>query len=725
MKTVITDQQQAIPSKDSRWLPLLSLVLLVMLAAVGKVWSLSDVWSAVRGVTLLWFPTWFFLCVVLRRECIDEIEIAFLSAVGCVAFVSGLALLSDAAAIWWPAARHAKWLVPIALMMAAVVILKRRGANGSETLVGFRHYRPDWMLVALVLASLCATARYQRPFEAVGDSGDVRYLLNGDQTYFTSLAYELDRGCPPADCPYHAGVRERAYHSLPHLTLALFGQASGETDLLRSHLVVGYSVLVALCCGLVFCLSRELGGSRSAGLTGTWLLFVGAIPIPPLSPNLVHYFYFTIWPQSSSTIEPTLLTSPQMFYGVTVVYGVLLGLLRVFRSLRDGRPYLRLAIVTSLLAALLLRFRVQCFVVVFPCVCLAFLVMAIRHRCYWLLGVLVPAVSVAVFQVVEMKLPTYLPTSQKLRIGNNLVGFSVGFLHDWPGGETAYYLIDYLTDDPVWFDWFWQFATLPMFVALNMLGIPMLVALAVYAQSAWRNPQERSILYSLGVLTAVAIIAAATLAVDYDGYSVGGQILLHFGWFTLPCVAVGVWRMLVPVLQRAHLTSGGLTGLFCFVTLAAVTWQMVRGPSSCEQQGCSHSTVITVGERAAWDYCRRELPFDAVLLTNRLEINVAKWSGLAGRRTYLDYPNRVLDPLLPKEDSMDSRQQLIDRLYLTRDDDEFQQLLSKTTVTHVVEFQDSPLHAKPASVVRPVWHSPDHSVTIWKVDRGVLASSGG
>ena len=725
MKTVITDQPQAVLTKDSRWLPLLSLVLLVMLAVVGKVWSLPDVWSAVRGLALLWLPTWFFLCVVLRRECIDGIETAFLSAVGSVAFVSGLALLADAAAIWWPAARHAKWLVPIALMMAAVVILKRRGANDWEAVVGLGHCRPDWMLVALVLASLCATARYQRPFEAVGDTGDVRYLLNGDQTYFTSLAYELDRGCPPADCPYHAGVRERAYHSLPHLTLALFGQASGQTDLLRSHLVVDYSVLVVLCCGLVFCLSRELGGGRGAGMNGLWLLFVGAIPIPPLSPNLVHYFYFTVWPQSSSTIEPTLLTSPQMFYGVTIVYGVLLGLLRVSRSLRDGRPYLRVALFTSLLAALLLRFRVQCFVVVFPCVSLAFLVMAIRYRRWTLLGVLVPAVSVVVLQVVEMKLPSYLPTSQELRMGNNLVGFSMGFLHDWPLAETVYYLTDNLIDDPIWFAWVWQFVTLPMFVALNMLGIPMLVALAVYARSAWRNPPERSILYSLGVLTVVAIIASATLAVDYDGYSVGGQILLHFGWFTLPCVAVGVWRMTVPVLRWTHLACGGQTGLFCFVTLAAVTWQMVRGPSSCEQQVCSHTAVITASERAALDYCHHELPSDAVLLTNRLETKVAKWSGLAGRRAYLDYPNRVLDPLLPKEDSMDSRQQLIDRLYLTRDDDEFQKLLSKTTVTHVVEFQDSPLHAKPASVVRPVWHSPDHSVTIWKVDRRVLTSPGG
>ena len=183
--------------------------------------------------------------------------------------------------------------------------------------------------------------------------------------------------------------------------------------------------------------------------------------------------------------------------------------------------------------------------------------------------------------------------------------------------------------------------------------------------------------------------------------------------------------MLVPILQRVHLTCGRQTCLFCFVTLAAVTWQMVRGPSSCEQQVCSHSAVITASERAALDYCHRELPSDAVLLTNRLEINVAKWSGLAGRRTYLDYPNRVLDPLLPKADSMDSRQNLIDRLYLTRDDAEFRQLLSQTTVTHVVEFQDSPLQAKPASVVRPVWHSPDRRATIWKVDRRVLTSPGG
>ena len=117
------------------------------------------------------------------------------------------------------------------------------------------------------------------------------------------------------------------------------------------------------------------------------------------------------------------------------------------------------------------------------------------------------------------------------------------------------------------------------------------------------------------------------------------------------------------------------------------------------------------------EYCHRELPPDAVLLTNRLEVKFAKWSGLAGRRTYLDYPNHVLDPLLPKEESLESRQRVIDRVYETQDDQEIEQLLRRTLATHLVEFRNSPLHVKPANVIRPVWHSPDQDVTVWEVIR--------
>lgn len=747
MKTASTDPPQGMQTLNANALVLVSAILLVVYIAAGKVWGLSDVWTAVRGIALLWLPVWLFLFVTLKDECADNVENGFLSAVGSLALTTGLAFAANMASVWWSGARHATWLVPLGLFVAAVwrlvsstaliagsrqspaaiAVPLTKTVNASSNLnlkinqwmARLRFWRPDWALLALIVASLCVTARYQRPFEPVGNRGDVRYVLNGDQTYFTSLAYELTRNCPPADCPYRSGVRERAYHSLPHLTLALFSQASGETDLLRSHLVVGYSALVVLCCGLVFCLSRELGGCRAAGLTGLWLLFVGAIPTPMLWPNDIRLFYFTVWPQSSSTIEPTLLTSPQMFYGVTIVFGVLLGLVRVSRSVREGRSCLHVALVTALLAALLLRFRVQCFIVIFALVGCSFVVMAVRHRRWQLIGILAIAVSVALLQFGEMKLPAYLPTSQTLRIGNNGVGFLTKFFQDWPGAQTCFELLHLMLGDSHAFGWSWQMLTLSMFVALNMLGLPMLLALVVYVRGAWRNPQDRGILYGMAFLAVVSVFASATLAMDYDGYSVGGQILLHFGWFALPCVAVGVWRIIAVLLERVRFLRHRSVGLFCLATLPVVIWQMVRPPSASQEQVCCHTAVITADEVAAWEFCRRELPADAVLLTNKLETNMAKWAGLAGRRSYLDYlpASKVLDPLLPVKKSVVSRSKLIEQLFQTTDDERFEQLLRNTPATHLVEFQDSKLRTSPAHVVRPAWQSLNSVVTIWQVIR--------
>ena len=105
---------------------------------------------------------------------------------------------------------------------------------------------------------------------------------------------------------------------------------------------------------------------------------------------------------------------------------------------------------------------------------------------------------------------------------------------------------------------------------------------------------------------------------DYDGYSVGGQILLHFGWFALPCVAVGIWRIIAGLLERVSFLRHRMVELFCLSTLAVVSWQMFRPPSVSQKQVCGHTAVITADEVAAWEFCRRELPTDAVLLTNPL-----------------------------------------------------------------------------------------------------------
>ncbi len=358
----------------------------------------------------------------------------------------------------------------------------REASDSKRERPGRAGFRPDWALLAIMAASLCATARYQRPFEPDRPTGGVRYVLNGDQTYFVALAQELERSDPSATCSIRAGVRERPYHHLSHLTLALLAREGHATDILRLHLVTGYSVLVCLACGLTFCLTRELSGSRPAGLFGAFLLFAAAIPTPPLLDNAYHVFYFTIWPQASSSVEPVLLTSPQMFYGIVLSFAVLLALLRIGRSYCEDRSSLRLAILAALLAAFLMRSRIHCFIVLGPVVGLTLACLVARRRIWPLLGPLSLLVGISAAEFFEMHMSCYLEGGQGLRLGNNRLTLNPDYslLNAWPGTEFVASLVS-MSLPTAFAEWVWQFVSLSAFSALNVgFGSPLCCGVFIY-----------------------------------------------------------------------------------------------------------------------------------------------------------------------------------------------------------------------------------------------------
>ena len=85
------------------------------------------------------------------------------------------------------------------------------------------------------------------------------------------------------------------------------------------------------------------------------------MPLPPLTGTTEPYFYFNLWPHASSNLEPMLFTSPQSYSGLLVWFGTLLGITEICRRASvggQGRPVL---LITSLMIASLLRFRVQIF----------------------------------------------------------------------------------------------------------------------------------------------------------------------------------------------------------------------------------------------------------------------------------------------------------------------------------------------------------------------------
>ncbi len=701
---------------------LMVVCLFVAYVVFGGVWTSADIWPALRGIVLLWLPCGWLLYELLRGECRDICETLTLSAVGSMAITTGLALACDLLALQWPVARWGLSVICGGMLTGACFMFARRIQRDGWAR---RHVFPtevNWKLLAVLLASLCATARYQRAIEpASGSDSRNRFVLHGDQMYFTALAAELQRSNPPQQSAVRAGTPERAYHNLSHLTLALIDSSSGNNNLLRSNLVFGYTILVLVCTLLMYCLAREVGGSPSAGLMGAWLVFLGAIPTPPvLAKPPLHLFYFTFWPHSSSTIEPTLMTSPQMFAGITVALAVLLGLVRIEKSLREGRPYFKVTLLVAVLTALLMRFRLHGFIVLAPLVSASLIILAWKYRRWSIPGAVALMGLLVVLQLAEMRMPSYLATSQRIVVGNNKIGTGVPFLSAWPGSALTHQVLVALLGESELFQWVWQFTVLSAFCVLNIVGAvgALLIVFLVVSQS--NNERRRIIALAIVAVGVTTLVTSATLGMSYDSYSIGGQIPSQLGWFALPIAAAALWKVLDQYVVRRFHRLRTLEILFWVSTLLTAGWQSVRDPGYAQSAIRKLGTPISTDLQATCDYCRSNLPHDAVLLSQKLWINIPIWSGWACRRTYVDYlpANWIVDELYPPSESTVVRVGRVAEIHRTENSEQLAALLLATPATHLIEFQKNPLKVRDLKILKFIWSSPQREITIWEIQRG-------
>lgn len=702
-----------------------ALLLLVAYAGFGGVWRLGDLVSALRLVALLWLPPAVLLYGVVRRECLDATEALVLSAVGGLTLATVLSFGFSTLGVAVPALQP-YWPAPFVLCGVLAVLRVGKWIRASRSSRSIAESgsldaragpgRVDWTLIALVVGSLCVTARYQRPFAAGADEGGARFVLNGDQSFFTSVAHELQRGSPPAQNPMRAGARQAAYHHLPHATLALAGSVAGEEDLLHLNLTILYSTLVALHVLLVFCMGRRLAGT-GAGWLAAWLLFLAAVPLEPLGSGAFSFFFFAPFPHATSTIEPTLLASPQMFYGLIPGVGALLGLLIAWRNLAQGRPAMGVATLAACLVAVTMRFRVHCFVVLAPAVLGALVMMAWSRRRWRLLVPVALAVVLILLQVVEMRLPVYLPQTQKVSFGVGDLNQIAPFYATWPGAGAAYNGLRAVLGEGLLLNGAWGTLCLSAFLVCNVLGIPMALCVLLFMRRSWRDPGSRALVVVPLLLFVATISAPVVLQAKYDKYSLGGQIPFHFGWYGMPLVAAGLWPLLARLQGRLGAVGARSRGLFWGLTLALVGWQMARGPSPFERRNLAEARVLSADELATIDYMRHETPPDAAILTGVRHQNFALWSGLAARRTILEYfpAGRILDTILPPQDRADARLARIRRLHVTTDAREFASLLRQSEMTHVIEYADRPLALHPPECLRRVYASPSGGLRVWEV----------
>jgi len=695
---------------------LLGVFLILAYVRVSGTWQGDDVIAAFRLAAILWLPPAFLIHRWIRSSCVDSIEALALAAAGSFSVMTAVNSLFNTLAVWWPPARLL-WPGTIAgcAFPAAAIAVRSAWRVWSNTETTSRQRKLPWLLIFLILGSLAVTARYERAWSTEEDGKSLRFVLNGDQTYFAAVAHELQRSNPPEQHPTRAGVPERAYHHFPHLTLAIAGVVSGQGDLLRLSLVVIYPMLVAMHVLLAYCIARILGGANAGVLAGG-MIFIAAVPTEPWI-STQQFFYFTIFPHATSTIEPTLLTSPQAFYGLVPGMAAILGLLIALRETTDTSGSVRASALTIILVALTIKFRVHCFLVLGPAV-FGFLVLNAWWRKRWLL--IAPmgfGVILIVLQLAEMRLPSYLPQSQSVSLGWNDILAAASFYSEWPGSQIFKDVVLKVFGPSPSGEIVWSVGCLCCFCILNIVGIPMVLAAAATIQTCFKTSGRKHCGFIPLAIFCGTVSSALLVRSGYDSYSVGGQIPFHLGWYLFPWSAAGLSTALSWLSKRLNILHRWQLSPGVVIACSFVVWQIVRGPGPIERKNFNESLVVSPDDIAALAFVRTRTPKDAVVLTALLQPNYALWSGIGGWRTYLDYipAGKALDPALPPNGQVDFRVRVIQRLQSTTSEDELAAILGETRATHIIEMAAQPLRIHPSAMLQPCWDSPRGSIRIWEV----------
>ena len=484
--------------------------------------SPREVIRVVRGCGALWLPLGWLAFVLLEDRCTDALTRWTLSAVASYALTTPCYGIFALAGLWLPGGDCWFYAAQGLLVMGLAVRAWRHWRKSGQSPLNQDWRQLDGLLALLIVLSLFVTSSYKEAFEELPDSSR-RLATHGDTLYFAAQAYELDRSAPPVEQATRAGLKERAYHAYPHLTTTLIARYAKQPDMLRALLHYQYTAVEVLLCLSAFCIVRRVTGSRGPAYLAVALLYVLAIPLSPAAGSPKTYYFFAWYTHATSNLEPSMLCTPQTYCGLPVIFGVMLAVLQISVALAHGRPLGRLAMLMAVFAAVLLRFRLQSFLVVFPFVMLLLAAAWYRRRGWSIALAGLVGVGAVGGQVLEMRLPVYFVDSSRLVLGNNLVMFNNAALATWPGSEPLREVLrSWLPADV--FPMGWQLTCAAGFGLLNIIGVPLFLVSLVYLarRRTWRS--EAWAYAALVVWLVIGSIVGATcVATDHDDYSVGAN----------------------------------------------------------------------------------------------------------------------------------------------------------------------------------------------------------
>src|SRR5438552_284051 len=665
----------------------------------------------IAGALALWIPLGGWLYVLLRNEVPDRII--------RIAFSAGSSYALTTLFYFGAATFHCSWLfyfAQIAAVAGLIFYAIKNKAIVTKDLRSFSHF--DWVLAALVAASMVANIPAQSVWRKDAQTGGMIFDGAPDQLYHVGLAYELSRHIPPRQAMIRGGSPERAYHNFEHLTTMLIDRYTGQPDMLRVQLVYHYFVIQVLMCLLLYGIGKTLAASRIAGYCTLALMYVVVPPAPNLWPVAgsedLPLYYFTVFPHLSSGLDPVALLAPQMYSGLVVLYAGMLGLLLFLErdKLESRAPVLILAAALTLAATT--RFRIHIALAVLP----AFLLITLhlwrkKHQSVFLLAGFGAAV-VAGLLYLETRTPVYFQGSSDVHFGLNALA---PWASSWPFASVVHNWIMRAISQPDATNWAWQATNVLMFSLLNVIGIPLLAATAVYLTSkrSWRVFGQFNFL----IFSAVAISIGLGIVLQADSDSDFGALLpLHTRWYLFPFAGVVLWRLGRSLQKRFAWPAAASICLTSIILVAALLCRIAWPASPLTLLLRQWGVAIKAEEWPAFVYLREHTPPDSVILTNRYwdGYNFAV-SGLTGRSVYLEFPGNPVDQLALRLNPRDDREAITKALWSAGSDDWFCSLLRSTPITHVLEFANDPWPAHPPSCLNRLWENPEHTVIVWQVVR--------
>jgi hypothetical protein len=659
-------------------------------------WSVYEIGRCLVGVALLWGPLGALLYVMLRRPIEDPTVRLALSCVGSYSLTT---LLYFASAV-----RGVAWLFGVVLFAATVAALwlsRRLLTTKSLNLP-----RLDAVLLTIVAGSLVATIPYNTVIDST-PSGDRAITAFSDHFYHVGLEYELSRHVPPAQATIRGGSPERAYHMFPHLTAMLLARFTGQREMLRAHGVYHYGAITVLICLTLYAIGFLLTATTTGGYVCAFLPFLFAIAMRPIMPNTLGYFFFTALPHATSTVAPTMGTSPQMYSGIAVMYGVLLGIAAMVRIPKaEGGDYI-LPIASGLMVATLLKFRVHCWIATLPVFLVFVFVMWCRsRRAAWILSAAV-ALAVSALLYREMSLPIYMRGTTELHFALNRVS-DIPFYRVWPFSSSIEMQLPRLFSGAL-LDWTWQMVCLVGFTVWNILGIPLCIAL-VLAAAIFKRSQTIGYYWFTMSIIVVSMALATCLTMGYDHYSIPAQFAYHFGWYTLPLGGVCI-TWLVLYLQRRTRHAWILWVAIAVISGVASTWTQRQFVPSVIGPG-------TVIKPAAWDafhYLKESTPNNAIVLsTSESDRRLSLVSGLGGRSGYLDMAPNPMDNEVMRLNPSDNRTLVISAMATAPAPSTYCSVVTSTPITHILEQASNPMMPNLPCLHR-LWTGHDGVTAVWQV----------